>query len=239
MYFNILSFAITILLFFRILSYLKKILPFSKTIKHYSGFILPVIELVSWLGFLIWCLHKIYQAEAYPTLVVLGIIIVLLLAPTWFLVRDFLFGLVLKIQRKIEIDSKIEIGELKGTIVKTDYFTFDIKTENEDIKTIPYNKIRAEIISKNVANNNLERQTLSFQIKSKQSITQILSELKITLINAPWVTGTQEPTINLVNSETDNYLIEAVVFILKKEHATKIEAYVKNNFIEKLDIYLE
>lgn len=229
MYFEILIFAIVILLFFRVLSYLHKILPFSKKVKHFSGYILPVVELVSWLGFLIWCLRLIYAAEAYPTLIVLGVLIVLLLAPTWFLVRDFLHGLILKMQRKIEIDSKIQIGELKGTIVKTDYFTFDIKTADGNIKTIPYNKIRAEIISKNEANNNLERQTLSFQIQSKQDINQILAELKTTLINAPWVAASQEPTIKLINSEADNHFFEVVVFMLKKEHAGRIQEYVKQN----------
>jgi len=235
MYFKILFYAIAILLFFRVLSYLRKILPFSKKVKHYSGYILPVIELVSWLGFLIWCLHLIYAAEAYPTLIVLGVLIVLLLAPTWFLVRDFLHGLILKIQRKIETDSKIQIGKLNGTIVKTDYFTFDIETDEGNIKTIPYNKIRDEIISKNAANNNLEKQSLSFQIESKQDINQILAGLKTTLINAPWVAGTEVPTIKLISSERDNHLIEAVVYMLKKEYTGKIEAYVKRSIIAELD----
>lgn len=234
MYFKILFYAIAIFLFFRVLSYLRKILPFSKKVKHYSGYILPVVELVSWLGFLIWCLHLIYEAEAYPTLIVLGVLIVLLLAPTWFLVRDFLHGLLLKIQRKIEIDSKIEIGELNGTIVKTDYFTFDIKTDNGNIKTIPYNKIRDEIISKNEANDNLEKQSLSFHIQSKQNINQILAGMKTTLINAPWVAGTQEPTIKIISSEKDNHLFEAVVYVLQKDHAGKIEEYVKQNFLTKI-----
>lgn len=233
MYFKILFYAIAILLFFRVLSYLRKILHLSKKEKHYAGYIFPVVELVSWLGFLSWCLHLIYEAEAYSTLIVLGVLIVLLFAPTWFLVRDFLHGLLLKIQRKIEIDSKIQIGELNGTIVKTDYYTFDIKTEGGNIKTIPYNKIRDQIISKNEANNNLEKQSLSFQIQSKQDINQIVAGLKTTLINAPWVAGTQEPTIKLISSEKDNHLFEAVVYLLKKGHAGRIEEYVKQNFLVK------
>lgn len=234
MYFKILFYAIGILLFFRVLSYLRKILPVSKKMKHYSGYILPAIELVSWVGFLIWCLHLIYEAEEYPTLIVFGVLIVLLIAPTWFLVRDFFHGLLLKIQRKIEIDSKIEIGEISGKILKTDYFTFDIITDNGNIKTIPYGKIRSEIISKNAANNNLEKQTISFQIHSKQDINQILAGLKNTLINAPWVAALQEPSLNVISSKPESYLVDAIIYTLKKEYTAKIEAYVKSNFIEKM-----
>lgn len=235
MYFEIVLVGIGVLLFFRVLSYLKKILPFSKKVKHFTGFILPLVELITWLGFVLWCLHLIYEAEAYSTLIVFGVIIVLLFAPAWFFVRDFLHGLQLKIQRKIEIDSKLEIGNLKGVVLKADYFTFDIKTEDGNIHTIPYNKISSEIISKNVANNQLEKLSITFKIQSKQELNQIISGLKLALINSPWVAASQEPIINLISSDTNNHLLEAVVYILKKEHGGKIEEYVKRNFIAELN----
>lgn len=218
-------------MFFRILSYLKKILPFSKNVKHFTGFILPVVELISWLGFVLWCLHLIYEAEAYSTLIVFGIIIVLFFAPAWFFVRDFLHGLQLKVQRKIEIDSKIEIGDLKGVVLKADYFTFDIKTEDGNIHTVPYNKIRSEIISKNASNIHLQKHSISFKIQSNQDMGLIIQNLKLTLINAPWVPASNEPTINLVAAETGNYLVEIIVYILKKEHGEMIKKYVRQNFI--------
>jgi len=250
MYFTIVIVGIIILLLFRALSYINKIMPFSKKTKHHSGYILPIVELIAWIGFAIWCLRLIYEFEAFTTLIILGIIIVLLMAPAWFLVRDFLYGMLLKIQRKIEIDAKIEIGDLKGVIVKTDYFTFDVKTKNGDIDTIPYNKIvktkngdidtipynkiRSEIITKNAANIHLEKQLISFKIPSKTDINRIIIELKTTIINAPWVAGSQEPIINVISSETGNYVIEAIVYVLKKEHAEKIVEYVERNFILKL-----
>lgn len=231
MYFEIVLVGIGVLLFFRILSYLKKILPFSKNVKHFTGFILPLVELISWIGFVLWCLHLIYEAEAYSTLIVFGVIIVLLFAPAWFFVRDFLHGLQLKVQRKIEIDSKIEIGNLKGVVLKADYFTFDIKTEDGNIHTVPYNKIRSEIISKNASNIHLQKHSLSFQIQSDQEMSLIIQNLKLTLINAPWVAASNEPTINLVATETGNYLVEIIVYILKKEHGEMIKKYVMQNFI--------
>ena len=234
MYFKILIFGVGILILFRILSYLNKLLPFSKGFKHYSGYLLPIIELASWLGFTIWCLRYIYEAEAYTTLIILGILIILLLAPAWFLVRDFLHGMLLKIQRKIEIDTKIEIGDLKGVIVKTDYFTFDIKTKNGNIDTIPYNKIRSEIITKNAANIHLEKHNISFRIPSKHDINKLIPQLKATLINVPWIPASQEPIINNIKVEVENYVVEVIVYILKKEHTEKIMEYVKMNFIDKL-----
>lgn len=234
MYLKIIIYGTGILLLFRILSFLNKILPLSRKVKHFSGYLLPIIELASWLGFVIWFLRYIYEAEAFTTLIILGVVIVMLIAPVWFLLRDFLHGMFLKIQRKIEIGSRIEIGELKGVIVKTDYFTFDIKIKNGDIDTIPYNKIRSEIITKNAANIHLEKQLITFNIPGNQDVKKILPQLKTTLINAPWVAVSQEPIINNIRSEANISVVEVIVYILKKEYAEKITEYVKKNFIDKL-----
>jgi hypothetical protein len=235
MYFTIVIFGIGILLLFRVLSFLNKILPFSKEFKHYSGYLLPVLELASWLGFAIWCMRFIYEAKAYTTLIIFGILFLLLFVPTWFLIRDFLYGMLLKIQRKIEIDDRIEIADLNGVVVNADYFTFDIKTKNGNINTIPYNKIRSEVIVKNGANIHLEKQLISFIIPSKQDINKITPELKATLINAPWVASSQEPIINAIDGEPGNYVVEFIVYIIKKEHADKIMEYVKRNFIDGME----
>lgn len=234
MYFKILIVAFGILVLFRIFSFLNKLLPFSKAFKHYSGYLLPVAELAVWLGFLIWCARNMYESKAYLTLVVFGVVFLLFFVPGWFLVRDFLFGMLLKIQRKIEVDSKLEIGEIKGMILKTDYFTFDVKTAEGDIDTIPYNKIRSKVISKVSANKYLEKQLLSFRFPSARDNSKIVPELKKTLINAPWVVASHEPIISSVSDEGEKSRVEVFVYMMKKDHADKIIEYVNQNFISKM-----
>lgn len=56
--------------------------------------------------------------------------------------------------------------------------------------------------------------------------------MKVTLINAPWVATSQEPIINSIGGEPGNYVVEVIVYIIKKEHADKIVEYVNRNFIE-------
>lgn len=234
MYFGLIIVALGILILFRFLAFLNKRLPFSKDFKHYSGYVLPVVELVVWLGFLAWCMRIIYEAEAFMTLIVLGIVVLLFIVPGWFLVRDFLYGMMLKIQRKIEVGNKISIGDLNGLIIQTNYFTFDIKRDDGNIDTIPYNKIREKVISRNGANSQLEKQLLAFSISANIDANKIVPQLKSTLINAPWVAGSQEPIIHRVVEETGKTVIEVFVYIIRKEHADKIREYVSKNLVDKV-----
>ncbi len=230
MYFKIVLAGITVFLVFRMLSFVVKTFPFPIKVKHFSGYMLPLAELLSWLGFALWCLHLIYYAEAYSTLIVFGALIVLIIAPAWFLIRDFLYGLLLKMQGKIEIDSKIEIGDLKGITTKADYFTFELKTKEGNNITIPYNKVRSEVITKSAANIYLEKQFISFQISSRNDGNKLKTQLKKILINAPWVAASQEPLIESVNYDGTHYTIDAIVYVLKKEHVENIKDYVSKNF---------
>ncbi|GEM_PF-1544248 len=234
MYIRILILGSAILVIFRALTYLNKLLPLSKKIKHYTSYLLPVIEMVSWIGFAIWCLHYVFDAEAYNILIVLGITILLILTPTWFLARDFFYGMVLKFQRKIEIDTKVQIADLKGTISRTDYFTFDIKTESGNLKTIPYNKLRSEIIVKNTVNSNLMKEKLTFNLASATRSNYTVEHLKKTLINAPWVASSHEPVIKIINKDKENFIIEVIIWVLKNEHVKKTEEWVNKSYSNKV-----
>lgn len=234
MYLTLVILAVGILLLFRFFSFLNRIIPFSNEFKYYSGIILPVVELATWLGFVIWSMRIIYEQQAYTTLIIFGILVLLIIVPAWFLVRDFLFGMLLKIQRKIEPGNRIEIGDIKGVILKIDYFTFDVKTEEGDIDTIPYNKIRTKVISKISENKNLEKQLITFRFPTTQDINKIIPELKTTLINAPWVVTSQEPIIRSVLEESGKNRVDVFVYMMKKEHADKITEYVNQTLISKI-----
>jgi small-conductance mechanosensitive channel len=136
--------------------------------------------------------------------------------------------MLLKIQRKIEIGNHIAVGDFNGVIFQTDYFTFDIKTGDGSIDTIPYNKIREKVITKNVANSELEKQVLLFRIASDLDVNKVIPQIKATLINAPWVAASQEPIVNYVAKE-NGHAIEAVVYLLRNGHAEKVKEYVLKN----------
>jgi hypothetical protein len=229
MYIKIILLGIGLLVFYRILSFLNKRVAASTKIQHYITVILPVAELLSWLGFAIWCIRLMYESEAYAMLITVSVIIFLLIIPSWFLIRDLVFGIVLVIQSKIELNTRIEIGDISGKIIKIGYFTFDIKSKHGNIDTIPYSKIRSEVITKSGENINLEKQLISFALPATMNIDEAIGKLKITLLNSPWVAASQQPIIKNITRENDAHIVEVFVYLLKKDYIEKIRDYVKIN----------
>lgn len=228
MYIKILIYAFIVFLFFRAFNFLYRKLPFSLNLKHYIGYLLPVAELIAWVGFVIWCVTALYSRSSYNALILLGILFVLLVVPLWFLLRDFLFGIVLKIQRKIDVGGRIQIEHWQGIVVKAGHFSFDIKTPSGNVDTIPYNKVRSKIISTSGSNVNLQKHLISFDLRDTHQLAVSVDDLKTLLINAPWVAESQAPIIHKVSTENGITTVDFFIYTLSDQYVEKIKNYVIN-----------
>ena len=227
MYITIILAGIGIFLLFRGLTFVNKTVPLPKNIKQYLGYLLPVAEFVFWLGYFIWAARTLYAAYDVIALIIIGTLLVLIAAPVWFLFRDFIYGLIIKLQRKIEPGIAIEIEDIQGTVTNTGLLSFEIKTSGGNIESIPYNKIIGKIITRHAANISLDSHLIRLCIDSSNDIKQLLPQLKNTLINAPWMVGSEAPIIKKVEKENNQYLIDVVVYTVDESHVEKIKDYVK------------
>lgn len=227
MYITILLAGIGIFLLFRGLTFVSKAIPLPKIIKQYLGYILPVAEFAFWLGYFIWAVRTLYAAYNTLALIIIGVLLVLIVAPVWFLFRDFIYGLILKLQRKIETGIAIEIEDIHGTVINTGLLSFEIKSGGGNIESIPYNKIIGKVIVRHGTNTSLNSHLIRLCVDSSNDIRQLLPKLKNTLINAPWMVGSEIPIIKKVEKENNEYLIDVVVYTVDEDHVEKIKDYVE------------
>ena len=128
------------------------------------------------------------------------------------------------------METRIETVDISGKIVKIGYFTFDIKSKDGNIETIPYSKIRSEVITKSGENINLEKELVRFTFPATGNIDQVTEQLKATLLNSPWVAASQLPIVKNIRVENDKYILEVYVYLLRKEYIEKIRDFVNTNY---------
>ena len=229
MYLTILIAGLAVFSLFRLLYFLNKVLPLRGGLKHYWGYLLPVVELASWLGFLVWCFRFVYDEKDYTPLIIVGVLALLLILPISFLLRDFLFGVILKLQRKMEVGLNVEIDGMVGKIVKAGYFSFDLKTKNGNLNTIPYHTIRSKVISKSGENINLEKYKISFKLHSDQNEKELGVTLKSLLLTSPWVAPSQPQYIGDPYVVDGQKYIDVFIFTISEDYISNIRNYVISN----------
>lgn len=231
MYLKLVLYGIVLLLFFRAVSFAVKRLSFQPALLRTLTLMLPVAELLAWLGFLVWGIREITETESNAVLYAFAAAGAVVLVAAWFLIREFIYGLSLVIQGKLETGAPVKIEQLTGKITRIGHFSFDLITDDGSIETIPYSRVKSEIISRPGQNVHLEKAYIRFAAPVNQNIEQVTEGLKKTLLNAPWVAASQQPIIKNISTGENAHVFEVVVYLPEKALAGKVKAYVERNFI--------
>jgi len=219
-----------LLVVFRLIYFIHKKFVYRKSIKHHFGYLIPLAELFAWIGLILWITNYIYQSQNYLGLIILAVLFVLLVVPVFFLIRDFIFGIYLKIQRKVDKGDCIIFEDIEGEILKAGHFSMEIRDLDGDISTIPYNRIKAKILSKHGVNPNLKKQKLTFRFSDSLETSKLIPELEKNILNTPWVAPSQKLLIQYIKSDGGEHVINVILYTLKNEYAENIRKMVEKSF---------
>ena len=230
MIFRFFIIAILIFTLFRILNF---ILGRAKTIlklKYHINDVVSVIELATWILFVLWMVKVIYDSKNYFALISMSTIFLLMVVPLFILIRDYVTGIFLKLQNKIIEGKYIKIEEIEGLVKKAGHLRIDIEDNHGNISSVSYFKVGSKIISQQGTNQNLEKVTIELQFPKTEKINEFLDQLKKEIMNTPWVAVSQFPIIEKA-SQTDNKLIvEVGVFMLDRSFAEEIKSVISEQF---------
>nr|WP_324292768.1 mechanosensitive ion channel domain-containing protein [uncultured Carboxylicivirga sp.] len=171
------------------------------------------------------------MSKNYYVLTSVSILFLLIAVPFFFLIRDFVSGLFLKLQNKLFEGMSIEIEDVKGVVKKNGIFRLDIEDKYGNINSVSYYKIRSKIITRPKVSYNLEKTTLEFIFQEASNTNRILAELKRQLMNIPWVAVRQPPLIENTRVENGKFIVEIGVYMLDKSYAENIKHSVESNML--------
>ncbi|MDD2562628.1 MAG: mechanosensitive ion channel [Salinivirgaceae bacterium] len=228
---KILSVIVAIFIGFRVLSFIVGRLHYLNRIRHRINLVLPIIELLVWIGTIMWIVKLIYETHNYELLISLGVIFLLFIVPAFSLLRDFISGISLKAQSTIFLGAFLEVNQIQGEVVKVGHFVVELKDSHGDIRTYPYSQIRSKVILRTSDNVHLVKLKLEFQIPDNNHINDTLKTIIHVIINTPWCAPSKMPVVDQVVSNNGVSNVIVGVYSLNKSYGEKIKGVV--------DLYLQ
>lgn len=219
---------------FRLMFTLHNSLRYPKRIKLHINYLLPLFELLIYVSFALWIVNYYYERGNYQSLIVLSLVFLILVIPVFFLLRDFIFGIYLKIQRKVEEGQYISVDNLEGTISRAGFFNLEIKDDQDGVFSLPYNKIRNKIILRQGHNTNLVKQVLTFSFLTKTSSFEAKKLLIHQALNAPWVAVSKSPFIEAKRELNNGLEIDLAIYTLSDTHADLTRLMIQKNLKDLL-----
>ena len=196
--------------------------------RHKNYFIL--FEILVWLVFGVWTLKVTFSGTNYYPFLVLAILTILLLLTGWFILKDFIAGLVLKLSDNYQDGQFFRLGNIEGHIAQINYLHLNLKQENDEIIKIPFSKILGSIHHKSSIDDKTKQYKVKLSVQKKESLDTTRDNIRKTIMLSAGVNIKREPLITVVESSSNEWVFEITYFIMDEQYCELIENNLRSSF---------
>ena len=189
--------------------------------------LLPVIEGIVWFTWVIWGIQRIFNNKLVSAEIIGYLILALIIILSWFAIRDFIAGIILKLEGAFNIGERIKVKEVEGRVKELGYFGVKLENFQGEVITMPYSSVSGVKRTLSKSNDKVKNHTFSIELAKKYSVTKTSEQVKNVILNTPWTSITQKPHVKLVNENTETYTFEIIVYSLHQRYFQKLQTHLQ------------
>ncbi len=159
--------------------------------------IFPVAELVLWITFLFWAAETAFGHLPFFSFIFAAIVVVIVAVLAWYLLRDFIAGIILRAENGFVPGERIDTASVSGTIKKRGYRSLEIITTKGEITKIPYTALTSVNISRPADITKRPQNSVTINFESSLSGESIKRAVRKRLLEMPWIVSEESITIQL------------------------------------------
>ena len=213
--------------------------PIRKTLKSRINRATPSVEAVIWLIFIIWSIRHLIQNDLWTSIGVMLILVVVLVFVSWFVLRDYLAGVVIKSDGSIKVNDWIRVKNVEGRVTKMGLRSMIVTADSGETVNLPYSAISGEISSKPNPSEDLMSNTFHIKIGRESDAEATIKHIRKGILNAPWSSISRFPEIKLLEDTRDFFQFEITVYSIKVVYFQKIKDHLEQNMISRGYRYIE
>ncbi|MFA5713163.1 MAG: mechanosensitive ion channel domain-containing protein [Bacteroidales bacterium] len=194
----------------------------------------PLFEGVVWLLFFLAIALNANSRALFSSRMSVAATAALLLLFGWYFLRDYIAGLIIKVESGFEPGLQIKVNSFQGSIAKVGYRSITLLLPQSEQITIPYSTIGSYSITS--VNQALERQEhhIELHFHSHLEPSQLSRMVKKRVLELPWITGEQDFKVELSSPAKGSYLLEVTLYTTSTDIALKsksaIATYIDEEF---------
>ncbi|UKN02607.1 mechanosensitive ion channel family protein [Paracrocinitomix mangrovi] len=209
--------AVLYAFFFLARKYVVPYLGSRKAVKKMTV-ILYRAEVAAWVIYVVFGLYQLFSDSLYIT----GAIVVLSITAGWNIWRDVLTGIAFRLEDKFKINDPVRFENYNGTLSEINSRNIRIKSDKEELITIPFRKLNNEIFIKRQAKGKLHSEQLNLNVgnRTAEEITPLLQRW---LYECPWAVMNEKAKIKVIGGG----LVQLTVYAVDRASIIKTEEFLQ------------
>jgi small-conductance mechanosensitive channel len=226
--------ALALLGLFWLLKTLLKKAALRKSFRTRLDRIMPSLEGIVWLGFLLWSVDQLIRNEVWTSVGVVVILLLVVVLLFWLVVRDYLAGIILKTDGSVRLNDWIRVKGIEGKITELGNRTMTIVADSGETINVPYNAVSGEISSRPNPGEELINHSFGLKLSKLYDAELTVAQIKRSILNAPWSSVNKNPEIKLINEKPDCFEFDINIYAPGVKYFQKIKKYLIEE-LEKAD----
>ncbi|MEZ4746368.1 MAG: hypothetical protein R3C41_09865 [Calditrichia bacterium] len=168
----------------------------------------PLAETIVWVAFSLTSLAVIFDDRVFYTGAVLLVIVAISGWFFWFVLRDWMAGVILKIRNVLHLNQPLQIGDISGTVLRLGDLSLQLQQENGAIAEIPYAAVAGNILRTNNPDAGGSVHKFVVDVPQFSSTEAAQQWLRNAILQSPWWPPQSEPKFKIITENRDHFQIE-------------------------------
>jgi len=205
-----------------------KMIPPEKTYIKKLDRVFLLVNIAGWIVFSFGAMEMIFRGNELYARVFSTILIFILIGISWPIIRDFISGIIIKLEGSYAINGWIRINNVEGRIKKLRYRSIEIESEKGETVNIPYSMINREIRVKSHPVESIKSHTFEIEVPKSLEFKEYKEKIRTVLLNSHWASLKKEPKIKLLREDNGSLLLQVTAYTLDDRYFEAIESLIKS-----------
>ncbi|GEM_PF-4406769 len=190
--------------------------------------LIPAFEGLTWLLFVLLAISLIFKDKLFYSVGILMVLVVTVGWLSWFFVRDFVAGMMLRSSQTFELGDRLRVQDFEGVLQRIGHFSMTLEGDDGQSTVIPFSTVSDTMLTRIGAGTLLKSRTFQVKITPEKSSNAIQQIRQLALI-APWTSIMHEPKIKFITENHDSIIYEVTVFGLEENYFRHIQKYLETH----------
>ncbi len=223
-YIKLIFFAFILYFLFKGVNNLINRMPFGKRSKHALLRITPLFELLLWSLVIYLFISELYSSFLFEqNYIAIIYLLAFLFLIGWYVIKDFICGVILRSENGFEIGSIIITDIVKGEISRTGNRSIIIVNSLGESIKIPYSSLINRAITRPNSNKNRKEFRFEYKTESTLGADKLRGTIYQKLIESPWVIFPENAVVELKRDGENGYIVYVKFNSIDSQTALKVE----------------
>ena len=188
---------------------------------------LPVVEATVGLQYVLWALGSVLERGVYYNAALFMVFAIVALLLAWFAARDWMAGIVLKVEDGLAVGQRVRCADVEGTIRAVGHLSLEVDVSQGEAVKIPYSRMSGQIRAQGRGEASQEPHCFQVAVEGQVEVAAAMQRLREAILNSPWSPVDREPQIRVREEGQTHAVFEAVVHAPDAGQAKSLEHHVR------------